>query len=45
MFGVLAVAQWDQQHLGSTGDADSIPGPAQWVKNPVLLQLQLRLQL
>ena len=26
-------------------DADSIPSPAQWVKDPALLQLQLRSQL
>ena len=35
------MAQWD---LGSTG-SDSIPGLAQWLKDPVLLQLWLRLSL
>ena len=32
------------QCLGSW-DVRLIPGPAQWVKDPALLQLQLRLQL
>ena len=30
--GVPIVAQQDWQHLSSTKDAGSIPGPAQWVK-------------
>ena len=34
-----------QQHLRSNWDAGSIPSPAQWGKDPVLLQLQLRSQL
>ena len=34
---VPAVAQWDHRDRGS------IPGPAQWVKDPVLPQMQLRL--
>ena len=32
-----AVAQWDQQRLGSTGThAGSIPGLAQWVEDQAL---------
>ena len=39
--GAPAVAQWDQWHLGSHWDTGSIPGPAQWVRDPVLPQLQV----
>jgi len=35
------VVQWHQRRLGS---ASSSPGPAQWVKDLALLQLQLRSQ-
>ena len=42
--GVPPVAQ---QIIGISGALDTglIPGPAQWVKDPVLLQLQQRFQL
>ena len=39
--GAPTVAQRDWCHLGSHWDADSIPGPVQWFRNPVLLQLSL----
>ena len=42
--GVPTVAQWDQQRLGRAGMQVS-PPPSQWVKDLVLLQLQLRLPL
>ena len=38
-------AQWDQQCLCSTRTQVQSPGPAQWVKDPALLQLWQRLQL
>lgn len=42
--GVPTVVQWDQWCFGNADIAGSIPGPVQWVKDPVLLQLWLRSQ-
>ena len=42
---VPAVVQWDQRHLWSTGTQVQSPIPAQWVKDPALLQLWLKSQL
>ena len=39
------MAQRDQWRLGKHWDTDSIPGLAQWVKELLLPQLQLRLLL
>ena len=40
--GVPAVAQWAQQHLGSTGtQVRSLAWLAQWIKDLVMLQLWL----
>lgn len=39
------MAKWDGRRRCSTGDACSIPGPAQGIKDPVLSQLQRRFQL
>ena len=41
------MALWDQRYgiLGALRRAGLNPSPAQWVKDPVLLQLWLRLQL
>lgn len=41
---VLAVAQWDQWCLCSGRDMGSIPGPAQWLKDPAR-SLSLALEL
>ena len=35
------VVQWDQRRLGRHWDAGSIPGLAQWVRDPALPQLSL----
>ena len=43
--GAPAVAQQDRRHLGSAGMQVRSPALAQWVKDPMLLQLQLRSQL
>ena len=43
--GVPAVVQRDQQCLWRAGSHIPIPGPAQWVKDPALLQLWHRRQL
>ena len=40
--GAPTVVEWNQQHLRRCWDLGSIPSPAQWVKDPVLLQLWLR---
>jgi len=40
--GVPAMAQRDWHHLGSPGTQVRFPHPAQWVKDPALLQLRLR---
>ena len=37
------MAQRDRWYLGRLWDMGSIPAPAQWVRDPVLPQLQLRL--
>ena len=37
-FGVPIVAQWVKNLPCIQEDVDSIPGPAQWVKDPVLQQ-------
>ena len=42
--GVPAQVQWDLVASWEHWDAGSIPSPAQWVKEPVLPQLWLRLQ-
>ena len=42
--GVPTVMQWDRQHLWGRGTG-LIPGPAKWVRDLALLQLQLRSQL
>ena len=39
--GVPAVAQWDQQHLWRAGSEFRLQLSTQWVKDPVLQQLQL----
>lgn len=39
----MGLAQWDWPCLWSPGDTGSIPGPAERVKDPLLLQLGLRL--
>ena len=43
--GVPSVAQWDRQCLCSSRDTGSIPGLAQWVKDPALLRSWHRSQL
>ena len=43
--GSLPGAQQDQWCLGSHWDTGSMPSWAQWVREPVLLQLGLRLKL
>ena len=43
--GVPAVVQQDWQHFLEAWDTGSIPRLAQWVKNPAMLQLQLRSKL
>ena len=39
------MVQWDWQHFGRAWDVGSILGLAQWIKDLVLLQVWLRLQL
>ena len=37
------MVQWDRWHLWSAGKQRLIPGPAWWVKDEALVQLQCRL--
>ena len=43
-FGVAVVAQWVKNPTSIHEDMDSIPGLAQWVKDPACGELQCRLQ-
>ena len=43
--GALTMAQWDRQHFGSAGTQVQSPARHSGLKDPVLLQLQLRSKL